>query len=354
MKTILQYFLKGSFLYFLLPFSLNAQNLTGIWKGYFITKDFNQYKVEFQLKHTNREISGVSYSYLTTVYYGKATMTGQFQKASSISIQETRTVEVKSTDGGINCLMNFSLMYNQSGREEYLEGTFTSKYETTGAEAKKGEDCGGGRIYLRRVKSSDFYPEPFLQNSTTKKIIINEAPARRTTDQPSNGRKGSLEPSSLAPSNFMSESESPRTPLPNAVSEETNSALLPKEPQQVPVVNNNRINDLLKVLTVTTPQLKVQLYDNGEVDGDTVSVYLNNKIVLSQKRLSATPLEFSLQLDKANNIQEITVVAENLGRIPPNSALMILEAGAQQFRVQITSTEQKNAVVRFRYDPKNP
>jgi hypothetical protein len=47
--------------------------------------------------------------------------------------------------------------------------------------------------------------------------------------------------------------------------------------------------------------------------------------------------------------QELTMVAENLGRIPPNTSLMIVEAGDQRFEVRITSTEQKNAVVRFRY-----
>ena len=43
------------------------------------------------------------------------------------------------------------------------------------------------------------------------------------------------------------------------------------------------------------------------------------------------------------------MVAENLGRIPPNTSLMIVEAGEQRFEVRITSTEQKNAVVRFKY-----
>jgi hypothetical protein len=55
-------------------------------------------------------------------------------------------------------------------------------------------------------------------------------------------------------------------------------------------------------------------------------------------------------MDNQNDIQELTMVAENLGKIPPNTALMIVEAGNQRFRVQLTSTEQKNAVVRFRYE----
>jgi hypothetical protein len=71
-------FLKTSTILILSTFLLSAtiagQDLTGIWKGYFITKDLSQYKVEFQLKQTGSSITGVSYSYLNTVYYGKVTM----------------------------------------------------------------------------------------------------------------------------------------------------------------------------------------------------------------------------------------------------------------------------------------
>jgi hypothetical protein len=42
------------------------------------------------------------------------------------------------------------------------------------------------------------------------------------------------------------------------------------------------------------------------------------------------------------------MVAENLGEIPPNTSLMVVKAGDQQYEVRITSTEQKNALVRFK------
>jgi hypothetical protein len=330
----------------LLPFSLFAQNLTGIWKGYFITKDYSQYKVEFQLKQSGHSLTGVSYSYLNTVYYGKATMSGNLQDAAHLSIQELKTVEVKASETSVTCLMNFMLNYSRSGREEYLEGTFTSKYETESVDAKKGEDCGGGKVYLRRVNSSDFYPEPFLQNSAAKKVIVNEAPPKKTAAAAIPKRSVEQKSSPLV-SNASSLVAKP-------AKEETVTPLPVKTPPVIPQVSNNRLNNLLKELTVKTPHVKVLLYDNGEVDGDTVSVYLNNKKVLSNKRLSTLPLELTLQLDEDNSMQEITVVAENLGRIPPNSALMIVEAGEQRYRVQITSTEQKNAVVRFRYESIKP
>ena len=92
----------------------------------------------------------------------------------------------------------------------------------------------------------------------------------------------------------------------------------------------------------------MKIYDNGEIDDDTISVFLNKRLILSSKRLTANPLVLNFTMDDDED-QELTMVAENLGRIPPNTSLMIVEAGDQRFEVRITSTEQKNAVVRFKY-----
>ena len=321
---------------FLLSRAVAGQDLTGIWKGYFVTKDFSQYKVEFQIKQTGKTVSGVSYSYLTTVYYGKATMSGRWEEENqSLQIQELKTVEVKTSEGSFICLMNYKLGYSKSGREEYLEGNFTSKYEFNYEGIQKGDDCGGGKVYLRRVSSSDFYPEPFLQKTAAKKIIVNEAPiARKTQSSPTS-----------AP---LQENVITADPERKAVSKK--DTITQQKTYTIPPVNNNRFNDLIQVITVKNPQVQVFLFDNGEIDGDTITVYLNNKLALSKRRLSTTPLTLTLEMDGKNDIQELTMVAENLGKIPPNTALMIVEAGSQRFRVQLTSTEQKNAVVRFRYE----
>jgi len=45
------------------------------------------------------------------------------------------------------------------------------------------------------------------------------------------------------------------------------------------------------------------------------------------------------------------MVAENLGTIPPNTALMIVTAGSQRYELFLTSTEQKNAVVKIVFQP---
>jgi hypothetical protein len=102
-------------------------------------------------------------------------------------------------------------------------------------------------------------------------------------------------------------------------------------------------------LLIDTPQIKIELYDNAEIDDDTVSVFLNNTLLLHKKRLTAKALELNFTAFP-NTDYELMMYAENLGRIPPNTSLMIITAGKQRFELRISSSEQKNAVVRFRYN----
>jgi hypothetical protein len=109
-----------------------------------------------------------------------------------------------------------------------------------------------------------------------------------------------------------------------------------------------RQNEVSKALTVDVPAIKIELYDNAEIDGDTVTVLLNNKLLLFRRGLSTKPLTVMLNALPGTDY-ELLMYADNLGRIPPNTALMVVTAGSKKYEVYISSTEQKNAVVRFRY-----
>ncbi|MCX8019999.1 MAG: hypothetical protein N2747_05850 [Chitinophagaceae bacterium] len=360
----------------------NSQDLTGIWKGYFITESGDYYKLEFQILHNGKSsITGVSYSYLDVRFYGKATMTGNFIGSSStFRIREVKTVEVKSLLGGATCIMNYNLQYSRSGKEEFLEGSYLGMFERKDNQ-KSGYwgDCGGGKVHLRRVTTSDFYVEPFLKNKLQpKKIIYNEAPPvkREKNDTPANPEKNNTiktenktntNPAPPPPSQKENKTEPKEEPRPlqkpNTTPQKTSDMpkidLLkpsekpkPKENVPVPSVLKTRENELVKTFEVDVDEITVKLYDNGEIDGDTISVYLDNKLVLASKRLTASPLTVKIKMEE-EKVHELTMVAENLGSIPPNTSLMVVEAGDQRYEVRITSTEQKNAVVRFRYRKKN-
>ncbi|HUR11511.1 MAG TPA: hypothetical protein VM012_09090 [Flavitalea sp.] len=109
-----------------------------------------------------------------------------------------------------------------------------------------------------------------------------------------------------------------------------------------------REKEVVQNIIIDTNQIKIELYDNAEIDDDTVSVFLNNTLLLHKKRLTdkALVLHFTAF---PNTDYEIMMYAENLGRIPPNTSLMIITAGKKRYEMRISSNEQKNAVVRFRF-----
>jgi hypothetical protein len=112
-----------------------------------------------------------------------------------------------------------------------------------------------------------------------------------------------------------------------------------------------REKDLVKTIPIDTAFIKIELYDNAEIDDDTVSVFLNNTLLLYKKRLTGKPLMLDINVFP-NTDYELMMYAENLGRIPPNTSLMVITAGRKRYQLHLSSSEQKSAVVRFRYESK--
>ncbi len=103
-------------------------------------------------------------------------------------------------------------------------------------------------------------------------------------------------------------------------------------------------------INVDTGEIRLDFYDNGQIDGDSISVLVNKKTILSNQRLSAKPITTFVKIDLKNPFQEVEMQAENLGSIPPNTALLIITAGAKRYELFLTSTEKKSATVRFVYE----
>jgi hypothetical protein len=116
-----------------------------------------------------------------------------------------------------------------------------------------------------------------------------------------------------------------------------------------------RQKDLLKILVVDTSLIRIQLFDNAEIDGDTITVLINEKLVLYRQMLTDKPL--TLNFNAFPGVEyELVMYADNLGTIPPNTALMVVQAGATKIDVFLSSSEQQSAAVKFVYRPisKNP
>ena len=108
--------------------------------------------------------------------------------------------------------------------------------------------------------------------------------------------------------------------------------------------------DHIKEIKVDTGTIRLDFYDNAQIDGDIITVLLNNKPLASNQKLALKPITLEIKVDLNNREQEITMVAENFGDIPPNTALLIITAGNKRYQLYLTSTEKKSAQVRFIYE----
>jgi hypothetical protein len=116
---------------------------------------------------------------------------------------------------------------------------------------------------------------------------------------------------------------------------------------------DNRENTIQKIIDIDSSFIKIDLYDNGIVDDDTVSVFLNGGKIVSSRRLTASPLHMELELDDKEE-NELKLFADNLGEIPPNTALMIVTCGNKRIEVNLSASLGNNAVVIFRKMKKAP
>ena len=121
----------------------------------------------------------------------------------------------------------------------------------------------------------------------------------------------------------------------------------PKIIPPIPSVLKKRENALARRIETEAGEIKIEVYDNGEIDGDSVSIYHNNTLIKSHMRLSQKPISFTIGVDPSQPHHEIIMVAENLGSIPPNTSVMIITTASKRYEVFISSDEQKNAKVVF-------
>lgn len=106
-------------------------------------------------------------------------------------------------------------------------------------------------------------------------------------------------------------------------------------------------------IIVNTRKISLTIYDNSITDGDSVSIFLNGSLLLAHQLVSEKPVILEIELDKDRDKNEITLFAENLGSIPPNTALVVVNAGEKRYELFATADLEKNAVLIIEYKPNN-
>src|SRR5215469_8634493 len=152
-------------LIFFAPVLLQAQDITGIWQGHFrstVSEARNsilddRYRIEVQIAQRGKLFEGVTYSYLSSFFYGKAAAAGTVNlHTEKVLMQEGKILDSRGAGADNICIMTYFLQYSKFGNEEYLEGTYVSM------NVHDSSNCGRGTVFLRKVPTSDFYPEPMV------------------------------------------------------------------------------------------------------------------------------------------------------------------------------------------------
>jgi hypothetical protein len=112
---------------------------------------------------------------------------------------------------------------------------------------------------------------------------------------------------------------------------------------------DDRKTPTIQSIEYTSDSLIITLYDDGYIDGDTVSVLLDNKVFIANHRLTTDPNGKTIYINKDTpDSMMLVMYAENLGSIPPNTGLMVVHDGDKAYEVRFTTDLSTNAGVILR------
>jgi hypothetical protein len=94
----------------------------------------------------------------------------------------------------------------------------------------------------------------------------------------------------------------------------------------------------------------IMLYDDAVVDNDTVSLFTDSQLVAHRIRVSDKPVPIRIYRPAGARSTLLRMVAENLGSIPPNTALLVLVIRRQRYEVLMKSNEEQNGGILLQWD----
>ena len=278
-----------------------SQNISGKWYGK-ITQHpggYSQlYDFELDLRQT-KSISGESLSFMKDSVEIRIGLTGYVDR-DTIRLSESRD-QVRTDKvpwNWVACIKNINVAYRKEQENEYLEGNWNGV-----SKERPYDDCIPGSVILSRTVSG---LNQFLYENRDSVITA----------------------SNITPVDDKVTVPDFKTPfLETAIEKVT----------EIQVHNKN---------------LQLQMLDYLKVDNDTVSVYLNRRILARNVWISKRAAVINFSLDPNIQMHEILLYAENLGEIPPNTSELLIIDGEDTHRVMIVSDKQKTAAVYLKYKPR--
>jgi len=311
-----------------------AQNITGSWAGI-----FNGEYMQVNVEQRNNELCGYTYDYelADSSSFCMAKFAGRYDNSKKIYFIAGNSF-IKNSGGHV--LMRIILWNNiNDGKNKlrgkvYVQNTMMSIF-----------GMGGDDIYLSKVSGRpnklprniiDCFPETVKQKKpvTVKVTPVTKKPVTKKPSLPK-PITDSIRKKDSSLKNIISNPQK----IKSAMSQPEIKMAARKQSQQ------SRIS-------IDVNEIKLKVYDNGTVDNDTVSIFYNGRLLLSHQRLSEKAIELNIQLDEGITQHEITLFAESLGSIPPNTALVVVTAGNKRYELRSKASMEENAVLVFDYKPK--
>lgn len=281
-----------------IPFFANSQNLNGFWKGK-LTQDTGGYAPEYSLEvniiQKNKNLSGETKAYLGKVVVSKISFSGFIGK-DSIYLREFKNgvVEKVLPPDYILCIKNLILSY---------------KKEANGLETLVGRWDG-----IAYPNDQNYY-DGFIKYPKADRTL---------------------------------------TCIPGLIYLSKNDVLHIETKQPTQLIT---FTDTLQGTTVNKFQeievynqiVQVSISDYEEVDGDRVSIFMNREVVQKNVGVRRNPYTFTLALNANYIINELSILAENLGKIPPNTSLIVIKDGDIEHKVYISSDLRNTAAIYLKY-----
>jgi len=368
---------------FFSSFTMFGQKINGQWRGFFDSKgditqssaDNIEYVLEIEINGT--EITGYSYSYFQNRrYFVICSLGGTYYKSTnSMKVTETARIKGSTPPDWSDCLQTHILTYEKEAGKEELKGRWIP------AEGQLG-NCGKGVTTLtRRTLSKDLASfnkskagtpfskdpsavkpaDPATKKTTLTTPVIAAKPKTAAPVTKPTGKPTTATPVAKTPMKPKSSTESESALVRNKIIDRNLPDVTEPEikKQSVTIQKpemefDKRASDIIKTIEISNATFKVDLYDNGDIDGDSISLFYNGKLVLSRKRLTDKPISLTLEVNNGKAINELTMYAENLGIIPPNTALMVIIDGEKRYEVRIASDLKKSGTIRFAHKASAP
>ncbi len=300
--------------------------IVGTWEGIFLTKELSlgQPKLVVEIFNFKEDslFKGISHLYYKDNFYEHYKIVGMYDKKNELVVfKEVSTIAVDLGKYG-NCLGKYSMALKK------VDANYMFQY---GNWVPNIYGCTTTNdVWLKKRITPPTKPAIAPKKvEPQKKVIVPQKPEAKT-----NQLKKNNTPVQVDKTTQPTIKETP-------IVKSSPTIVPPKIAQR-----ETDVQSLLEIAPKDKDSIKIDIYDNGDIDGDIVSVYQDNKLIVNKKTITANALTFYVSLNKnLNPISHLLLVAESLGSIPPCTAVMVVTTKSKRYEVRLSSNFTKNATV---------